>query len=65
MKKINPHVPIMIREGTGVLPRIYARYGETELRPGDTDIRVARMLRGVGESWLTIVQTLGRRRAGR
>lgn len=33
MKKNNPHVPIMIREGTGVLPRIYARYGELELRP--------------------------------
>lgn len=33
MKKNNPHVPIMIREGTGVLPRIYARYGELDLRP--------------------------------
>ena len=28
MKKNNPHVPILIREGKGVLPRIYARYGE-------------------------------------
>lgn len=27
MKKNNPHVPILIREGTGVLPRVYARYG--------------------------------------
>ncbi|KAL2105795.1 hypothetical protein VUR80DRAFT_7729 [Thermomyces stellatus] len=26
MKKNNPHVPILIREGKGVLPRIYARY---------------------------------------
>lgn len=42
MKKNNPHVPIMIREGTGVLPRIYARYGEAELRPRYADIRAAR-----------------------
>ena len=27
MKKNNPHVPILIREGTGTLPRVYARYG--------------------------------------
>ncbi|CAI4218330.1 unnamed protein product [Parascedosporium putredinis] len=26
MKKNNPHVPILIREGTGALPRVYARY---------------------------------------
>lgn len=65
MKKNNPHVPIMIREGTGVLPRIYARYGEIEHRPLDTDISVARILGVIGESWLTIVQTLGRKRAGR
>ncbi|KEZ42779.1 hypothetical protein SAPIO_CDS5187 [Scedosporium apiospermum] len=26
MKKNNPHVPILIREGTGTLPRVYARY---------------------------------------
>ena len=28
MKKNNPNIPIMIREGTGVLPKIYTRYGE-------------------------------------
>jgi hypothetical protein len=32
MKKNNPHVPILIREGKGVLPKIYARYGELSLR---------------------------------
>ncbi|SPO03746.1 probable NADH2 dehydrogenase (ubiquinone) 10.5K chain [Cephalotrichum gorgonifer] len=26
MKKNNPHVPILIREGAGVSPKIYARY---------------------------------------
>ncbi|KAH9883997.1 NADH dehydrogenase, alpha subcomplex, subunit 2 [Xylariomycetidae sp. FL2044] len=26
MKKNNPHTPIMIREASGTLPKIYARY---------------------------------------
>ena len=34
MKKNNPTTPIMLREETGTLPKIFARYGET-LR-GDT-----------------------------
>lgn len=27
MKKHNPHTPIMIREASGVEPKVYARYG--------------------------------------
>ncbi|GAB1191429.1 hypothetical protein APSETT444_000602 [Aspergillus pseudonomiae] len=27
MKKHNPHVPILIREASGTLPKVYARYG--------------------------------------
>ncbi|KAL4960059.1 L51/S25/CI-B8 domain-containing protein [Aspergillus stella-maris] len=27
MKKHNPHTPILIREASGTLPRVYARYG--------------------------------------
>ncbi|KAL3485101.1 NADH dehydrogenase, alpha subcomplex, subunit 2 [Aspergillus germanicus] len=27
MKKHNPHTPILVREATGTLPRVYARYG--------------------------------------
>ncbi|CEL01843.1 thioredoxin-like protein [Aspergillus pseudodeflectus] len=33
MKKHNPHTPILVREASGTLPRVYARYGfgkETE-----------------------------------
>ncbi|KAG5953868.1 hypothetical protein E4U53_001316 [Claviceps sorghi] len=26
MKKNNPHIPILIREAQGTLPRVYARY---------------------------------------
>ncbi|RYP26752.1 hypothetical protein DL768_011587 [Monosporascus sp. mg162] len=26
MKKNNPHIPILIREAQGVLPKVYARY---------------------------------------
>ncbi|KAI6248832.1 NADH-ubiquinone oxidoreductase [Erysiphe necator] len=28
MKKNNPHIPIMIREAAGSLPRVYARYAQ-------------------------------------
>ncbi|KAL3473520.1 thioredoxin-like protein [Aspergillus californicus] len=27
MKKHNPHTPILIREASGTLPRVYARFG--------------------------------------
>jgi hypothetical protein len=27
MKKHNPHTPIMIREASGIEPKVYARYG--------------------------------------
>ncbi|KAL2798484.1 NADH dehydrogenase, alpha subcomplex, subunit 2 [Aspergillus insuetus] len=27
MKKHNPHTPILVREASGTLPRVYARYG--------------------------------------
>lgn len=48
MKKNNPHVPILIREGKGVLPRIYARYGELcspDTWTGPTGLWVCRMSR--------------------
>lgn len=27
MKKHNPHTPIMLREASGIEPKVYARYG--------------------------------------
>ena len=27
MKKNNPQIPILIREGAGTAPKVYARYG--------------------------------------
>ncbi|KAE8372314.1 NADH-ubiquinone oxidoreductase 105 kDa subunit [Aspergillus bertholletiae] len=35
MKKHNPHVPIMMREASGTLPKVYARYafGKETLEP--------------------------------
>ncbi|GAB1204635.1 hypothetical protein APSETT445_003297 [Aspergillus pseudonomiae] len=35
MKKHNPHVPILIREASGTLPKVYARYafGKETLEP--------------------------------
>lgn len=32
MKKHNPHLPILMREAEGTLPRVYARYGRTWTR---------------------------------
>ncbi|KAE8351582.1 thioredoxin-like protein [Aspergillus coremiiformis] len=35
MKKHNPHVPILMREASGTVPRVYARYafGKETLEP--------------------------------
>jgi len=31
MKKHNPHTPIMLREASGIEPKVYARYGASTL----------------------------------
>lgn len=31
MKKNNPYTPIMMREAAGTLPKVYARYGSSQL----------------------------------
>jgi hypothetical protein len=31
MKKNNPHIPIMVRDAQGTIPKVYARYGAWKL----------------------------------
>lgn len=46
MKKNNPNIPILIREATGVEPKVWARYGRNLDRSGshraDTEKAMAR-----------------------
>lgn len=38
MKKNNPQIPIMLREASNTLPKVYARYG-TSLPPLDQSLK--------------------------
>ncbi|ODM21080.1 NADH-ubiquinone oxidoreductase 10.5 kDa subunit [Aspergillus cristatus] len=51
MKKHNPHIPILIREAAGTLPRVYARYGfgreKQEVLLGLSDQQIEEKLTGL------------------
>ena len=46
MKKNNPNIPILIREATGIEPKVWARYG---LGPGQTGITQADMVKAMAK----------------
>jgi hypothetical protein len=47
MKKNNPNIPILIREATGIEPKVWARYGMKGIRQIVQKLTAGRLWQGV------------------